>query len=132
MADYTPISADNSAITLTAGAVVTGGLLVKLSADDTVIHTVNSTTDKAIGVAAHDAPSGGRVTVWLLPGFMHELTLEVGATAVAGNLAVPSTTSGRVNVTTYSTVSVAPVNVLGVVVRSTVNAAGTKVRVLGL
>ena len=130
MADYTPVNADNAAITLTAGAIVTGGRCVKMSADDTVIHTV-ATTDRTIGVTAHDAPSGGRVTVYLLPGFLHELLLEPGAvTPAAGAGIVCSTTPGSVNTTTLT--AIAANTAIGICVRSTVNSAGTKVRVLGL
>ena len=130
MADYVPVNSDNTAITLTAGAIVTGGRCVKMSADDTVIHTV-TTNDRAIGVTAHDAPSGGRVTVYLLPGFLHELLLEPGSTGpAAGASVVCSTTPGAVFSTTLA--SVTSGTLLGICVRSTVNSAGTKVRVLGL
>lgn len=130
MADYTPVNSDSKAITLTAGAIVTGGRVCKMSADDTVIHTVSS-TDKALGVIMHDAPSGGRVTVWLLPGFIHELLLEPGATLTAGGGVQCSTTPGYVTSLTFST-SNYNAGIIGTCVRSTVNSAGTKVRVLGL
>jgi len=131
MPDYTPINIDNSAVTLTAGAVVSGGRVVKVGAtDDSVIHTV-LTTDRPIGVAAHDAPSGGRVTVYLLPGFLHELLMEPGAVITAGLGVQCSTTPGFVTSLVFST-SNYNAGLIGVCIRSTVTATGTKVRVLGL
>lgn len=104
MPDYTPVNGDNQAITLTAGAAVTGGLLVAVSADNTAIQTA-ATTTRAIGVAAHDAPSGGRVAIYLLPGFVHELPVAAGQAIAAGNPVICSTTPGRIDSTTGGSLS---------------------------
>lgn len=133
MPDYTPVNADNAAITLTAGQVITGGLLVKMgNSDDTVVHTTSPTADRPIGVAAHDAPSGGRVSIWLLPGFVHELPAENGVTPTTGAGVTCSTTPGRVNTTTLATTSNAPL-IIGTFVRCTTGstAATVRSRVLG-
>ena len=76
MGDYTPVSSDQSAYTLTAGAVITGGQLVTVSAASTAIPSVSG--DRSVGVAAHDAPSGGRFTCYVLPGMIHEVLILSG------------------------------------------------------
>lgn len=92
MSDYSPVNiADASPFTLTAGAVLAGGQLVELSANDTVIPAVG--VNRAIGVAANDTPSGGRVTVWPLTGILHE-TPVTGVIVLAAGAPVKAATSG--------------------------------------
>jgi Uncharacterized conserved protein (DUF2190) len=136
MADYTPVNADATAVTLTAGTAVTGGLLVGVTGtNDQVVHT-SATTNRAIGVAAHDAPAGGRVTIYLLPGFIHELPVSAGVAIAANGPVVCSTTPGRIESTSggvWATASGAGLN-LGICVRGTTGTVdGTaKARFLGL
>lgn len=86
MADYNPIFAGgNKPRTYTAGAAITGGQVVALSAPDTV-SPAGATSKAAVGVAAHDAASGTEVAVWPLPGVTHEVTASA-AVAVGDNLA---------------------------------------------
>jgi hypothetical protein len=128
MPDYTPVNTDNAAITLTAGAILTGGLLVCSSgADDTVVHTTSSTQGRRVlGVTAHDAPSGGRVTIYLMPGYLHALPAENGVTMTDGDLVVASTTPGRItSVPVWSTTGVTSG---GAFVPATQQAIGTVVR----
>ncbi len=133
MSDYTPVNADATMITLTAGATITGGLLVSVTtAGDTVVHSTTN-VGRPVGVAAHDAPSGGRVSVYLLPGFLHELPVETVITLNPGDGVIATTvttTPGRVASVAFTTTNL---SVFGVCVRGTVGtAAGAKARVLGL
>jgi predicted RecA/RadA family phage recombinase len=63
MAEYVPVKAPGDAITLTAGAAITAGNLVYISAANTVLKT-SAATVAWVGVAANDAASGDLVTVW--------------------------------------------------------------------
>ena len=84
MSDYEPVNAAGaSPFTKTAGAVITGGNLVSVTADNTVSPTT-ANTQRAVGVAAHDAPSGGRVTCWPLPELIHESINNNAGTITAG------------------------------------------------
>jgi len=132
MPDYSPINSDGGLVTLTAGGTgLTGGQLVKMSADDTVIPTA-ATADRAVGVAAHDVGVGGRVSVWLLPGYIHELP-PTSAVAVAAGNAVVADANGRINTATLATAAAAG-TLIGICVRgATGNAGGTaKARFLGV
>jgi len=130
MGDYTPVAADVQAITLTAGAAITGRQLVKLSADDTVIPTA-APGDRAIGAAAKDTVTGERVTVFLIPGNLHEIAITSAGVLAAGN-AVQADAAGRCTVGTLATLAAAG-TLLGYCVRGgTGNAGGTVfARVLG-
>lgn len=82
MADYTPIYAGGTdPFTATTSAAVVGGRLLAVSGDGTVAHAAADST-VVVGVAAHDAASGGRVAVWLLEGLVHEF--EATGAIVAG------------------------------------------------
>jgi hypothetical protein len=88
MADYTPVFTGGKVpFTSQTSAAVTGGQLV--------IPTGNSTCGPAgaaavnvLGVAAHDAALGAKVTVWPLPGVTHEIvstgTIAAGDRLVSG------------------------------------------------
>jgi len=94
MADYTPISgAGFEPFPATAGAAITGGQLVYVTADKTVSPT-SATTQRAVGVAASDAPSGGRVTVWPLPDVLHESTNNNAGTLVVGDAVIAGASAG--------------------------------------
>lgn len=83
MADYIPIFEPGRSPTWTVGATaVTGGQLVMFSAAKTVIPTTGSTAAWE-GVAQHDAPIGGKVSV--VSGGVQELTAGA-AVAVAANV----------------------------------------------
>lgn len=75
MPDYTPVYGRAKAMTLTAGATITGGQLVGISAADTV--TPSAVNGAPVGVAAHDAASGAPVTVLMGAGVVHETTAAV-------------------------------------------------------
>src|SRR4249919_4199546 len=96
MADYTPVYGKPQAMTMTAGATITGGQVLKLSAADTV-QPADANAPTYVGVAAHDAASGAPVTVLAGSGVVHETlcagtisqgTLVFAGSATAGELGV--------------------------------------------
>jgi hypothetical protein len=78
MADYTPVYNPGHAWTSSASATITGGQLVEVSGSGTV-GPAGAGSTKVVGVAAFDAASGARVTVW--PGAIHEVTCAANVTA---------------------------------------------------
>jgi predicted RecA/RadA family phage recombinase len=91
MAEYVPVKAPGDAITLTAGAAITAGNLVYISAANTVLKT-SAATVAWVGVAANDAAaSGDLVTVWTEG--VHVLTAS--GTIAAGATVEPAA-SGQV------------------------------------
>jgi hypothetical protein len=92
MADYAPVYAGGSEpFTATTSAAVTGGRLLSVSGDGTVAHA--AADDEAIGVAAYDAPSGGRVAVWPLANVIHETPAPA---AVSAGAVIVAAASGQV------------------------------------
>lgn len=98
MADYTPIHSGGAIpFTSTTSGVVTGGQLVAASGNFTVA-AAGAASTAVVGVAAHDAPSGGKVTVWPITNVTHEITstgtiaagdaIVSGAAGVAAQAAV--------------------------------------------
>lgn len=84
MADYTPIYTGGvTPMTLTTSAAVTGGQVLEVSASGTVAPAAANSV-KFVGVAAHDAASGARVTVWPIDNCVHEFTSSGAITAGAG------------------------------------------------
>ena len=77
--------------TYTAGGTITGGDLVKLSGNRTVIRTT-AATDAAAGVALHDAASGEIVAV----AAQGVWPLKAGAAISAGDIVIPHATTGTV------------------------------------
>lgn len=93
MADYTPVYTGGVAPwTATTSAAVVGGNVLIASGNGTVSA---STADSAVvvGVAAHDAASGAKVSVWPLDGCIHELVASGAITAGGG---VNADASGQV------------------------------------
>lgn len=79
MTDYIPVFEPATAITLTASATITGGQTVAVSGDGT-IGPAAAGSAKYVGVAAHDAVSGGRLVVWPR-GMVHESEASGAITA---------------------------------------------------
>lgn len=104
MADYTPhYTGGAQPFTATTAGAVTGGNVLIWSAANVV--TVSGADSTAVcGVAAHDAASGARVTVWPLEGCIHNLTAGAAITALAG---VVSDTAGTVKTATIATAAAA-------------------------
>ncbi|MFI6793675.1 capsid cement protein [Nonomuraea sp. NPDC050383] len=124
MADYTPLQTANILpITSTASTSITGGQLVEVSGSGSVA-PATADSQRVVGVAAHDAANGARVTVHPLAGGVHEL--------VAGSGGV---TAGQPVKAGASAVEVLPLSggALGAQagIALTTAAAGGKVQVLG-
>jgi hypothetical protein len=95
MADYTPIHSGGAIpFTTTTSAAVTGGQLVAVSGNFTV-GVAGAGSAVVSGVAAHDAASGAKVTVWPLRNVTHEITstgtIAAGDGIQAGALGVAAT-----------------------------------------
>jgi hypothetical protein len=104
MADYQPIvSGGATPWTATTGGAVTGGRVLAASATGVVTHAAADST-VVVGVAAHDAASGAKVTVWPLDGVVHELEASGAITALAG---VVTDAAGQVKTATIATAAAA-------------------------
>lgn len=125
MADYAPVYyGGTEPFTMTASAAITGGQVLFVSGVGTVAPTAGP-NGAYIGVAAHDAASGSRVTVWPIPGVVHETISPAGVTA--GN-ALTSSTAGGVDSGTLATIAAA-----GTLIGTAVSTAttGNKCRWIG-
>ncbi len=105
MGDYQPVNANGQVpFTSQASATVTGGQLLTASGDNTVAPC--TTGDHPIGVAAFDAASGAKVTVWPITNVRHESRPQ-GTVAIAAGAPVVAGTTGYVNTGTLATVAAA-------------------------
>lgn len=126
MGDYSPVySGGAKPFTATTSAAVTGGKVLAHSGEATVAHA-GADSEVFVGVAAHDAPSGGRVTVWPIVNVVHELTASGAITTGAG---VQTAAAGDVKIAATSTATAAAGALLVGIALSA--AADDKVRVLG-
>lgn len=127
MADYSPVYAGGvKPFTKTASATITGGQIVETTTTGAV-GPAGAASLKCVGVAAHDAASGARVTVWPLANVEHEIVVVTAATVTVGD-GVIAGTAGTVN-----TVAVATGAAAGTLIgRATTTAtAPNKVRFVG-
>ena len=125
MADYTPVYTGGAVpFTQTTSAAVTGGQVLVASAASTVGPSGGASA-VAIGVAAHDAASGAKVSVWPLANVVHELTTTGTVTALDG---VTSSTAGTVATGVVATVAAAG-TLIGIAL--TTATTGNKVRFVG-
>lgn len=125
MADYTPVYTNGlEPFTATASAAVTGGTLLEATTTGAVA-TAGANSVKVVGVAAHDAPSGSRVSVWPLPGVVHEIVHTAGGT-VGDTIA--STATGTAATAVAGTAAAAGYD-LGIAL--TTAAALAKIRFIG-
>ena len=104
MADYTPIFTGGAVpfSATTAGIVAGGNVLIWSAANVVTVSGADSTA--VCGVAAHDAASGAKVTVWPMDGCIHELVASGAITALAG---VVSDAAGQVKTATIATAAAA-------------------------
>ena len=125
MADYSPVY-DGGAVpfTQTTSAAVTGGQVLVASAAGTVGPSGGASA-VAVGVAAHDAASGAKVTVWPLTNVVHELTTTGTVTALDG---VTSAAAGTVATAVVGTAAAAG-TLIGIAL--TTATTGNKVRFVG-
>lgn len=104
MSDYNPVYTGGAQpFTMTASAAITGGQVLANSGVGTVA-PAGATSGGFVGVAAQDAASGARVTVWPLSGVVHETTASGAITA--GN-ALATGASGTVAAGTLGTLAAA-------------------------
>lgn len=126
MADYTPVYTGGAVpFTATTAGTVTGGNVLIWSASGVVTASTADST-AVCGVAAHDAASGAKVTVWPMEPCIHELVASGAITALAG---VVSDASGQVKTAVIATAAAAA-TLIGV---AATTAAGSplKLRVQG-
>lgn len=90
MAEYVPVFEPTTRVTKTAGAAITGGELVEVSAAQTVVKTAGATADW-LGIATTDAASGAKVGI--VSGSEQELV--AGAAIAVGDTLIPAA-NGRV------------------------------------
>lgn len=111
MSDYTPVSSDMGSATWTAAVAITGGQLL----DCTGVNTVSPSAGvvRPIGVAAHDAGVGQRVTVYLLPGLIHEVIIANTVVIAPGSPIKPfiGALAGTVDTGTLATVAAAGLHI---------------------
>jgi hypothetical protein len=125
VADYAPVYRNGSnPFTMTASATITGGQLLDASGSGTVAPAGAASTI-FVGVAAHDCASGSRITVWPIPGVVHETTTPAGVTAGAS---LATAAAGTVNSGTVGTLAAAG-SLLGTAL--TTAGAAAKARWLG-
>lgn len=106
MADYTPIySVGVVPFTQTTSAAVTGGQVLAVSGNGTVAAAVTATGAVVVGVAAHDAASGAKVSVWPLEGVVHELVATAALTQGTG--VIVDAVAGQVATATIATAAAA-------------------------
>lgn len=124
MADYTPVfSGGVVPFTATTSAAVTGGRVLEVSGNGTVAQA-GAGSVVAVGVAAHDAASGAKVSVWPLNNVVHELSAPAAITAAAG---IVTAANGEVATATVATAAAAG-TLIGI---AATTAASNKVRVVG-
>lgn len=94
MADYSPVFTGGAQPwTSTTSGAVTGGTLAAVSGSGTVA-TAGAASTIVCGVFAHDAPSGGKVSVWPLEGVIHEIVTANNVTQGGG---VQAAASGQID-----------------------------------
>jgi hypothetical protein len=104
VADYQPVFTGGAKPwTATTSAAVTGRRLLVESGSGTVAMAGADATD-VVGVAAFDAASGAKVTVWPIDGVIHELEAS-GATTTGS--AIVSDANGQVKSATLATAAAA-------------------------
>jgi hypothetical protein len=118
VADYEPTYGKPQSVTLTAGAAITGGQLVAVTADNTVSPTGAGPANFA-GVAGHDAATGAPVTIYGGSGLVHETAITSG---VASGALVYAGAAGQITGTPGSNYGAVAI---GVATR-TVSGAGTQ------
>lgn len=127
MADYAPVYTGGAVpFTLTTSAAVTGGTVAISSGTGTAgVGTAAAAT--VIGVFAHDAASGAKVSIWPLNNVVHEIVCANGITAAGG---VQAAATGQVD---PATTSIAAAAALGTLIGIAVTTATStnKVRFMG-
>lgn len=127
MADYSPVYAAGALpYTKTASATITGGQVVETTTTGAVGPAAAGSL-KSIGIAAHDAASGARVSVWPLANIEHEIVVVAAGTVTVGD-GVIAGTAGTVNTAAVATAAAAG-TLIGIA--TTTATAPNKVRFVG-
>lgn len=97
MSDYTPFHSGGAVpFTSQASATIVGGQVV-MSTGNFTCGPATALSTAVIGVAAHDAATGAKVTVWPLKNVTHEVTstgtIAAGALLAAGAAGIVAGTS---------------------------------------
>lgn len=88
MTDYNPVNAcGKTPFTSTTSGTVTAGQIVMASGASTIAAATAAGGAASVGVAAHAAASGAKITVWPLTGVIHETSCPGGAAAGDGIVA---------------------------------------------
>lgn len=125
MSDYSPVwGIDVELFTMTASATITGGQVLVVTGVGTVAPSAGA-SGVAVGVAAQDAVTNGRVSIWPLAGVTHETVTPAGVTAGAS---LASSTAGGVDSGVLGTLAAAG-QLLGTA--TTTASAGLKCRWIG-
>lgn len=128
MGDYQPVYTGGAKpFTATTSGAVTGGNVLAQSGNGTV-GVAGAASAIVVGVAAHDALSGGKVSVWPLEGVVHEL---VAANAITQGGGVQSGATGQVDPATTSIAAAAALGTLIGTALTTAAGAPLKLRVQG-
>lgn len=127
MTDYTPVydGGVDPWTSTTSGAVVGGNVLVWSGVNTVAVAGADSAV--VAGIAAHDAASGAKVSVWPLEGCIHELIATAAITAGAG--ITTDAVAGQVKTATIATAAAAG-TLIGTAV-STAAGSPLKLRVQG-
>lgn len=126
MADYSPVYANGiEPYTSTAVGTITGGTLLEVATTGAV-QTAGAASIKFCGVAAHDAVAGQRVTVWPLPGVVHEIVHTAGGTVAD---IIVAAASGQLATNNTAGAAAAAGTLIGIAL--TTASAGAKMRFIG-
>jgi hypothetical protein len=126
MPDYTPSLGKSQAATYIAGAAITGGQVLDITADNTVSPSSGAAVTVA-GVAGHDAATGAPVTVHGGSGLVHDTPCGALSGPAAAPVPTTATTGGTVLAGVY-TVAISYTNAIGETVpgpTGTVTTTGT-------
>lgn len=128
MGDYVPVyAAGQKPSSHTTSAAVTGGRLAAVSGNGTLAMAGAAST-VVVGVFAHDAASGARVSVWPLDGIVHELEAASAITQAGG---IQAAANGQVDPATTSIAAASAAGTLVGVASTTAAGSPLKVRFVG-
>lgn len=131
MADFTPVFMPGTAQTLSAGGAITGGDLVTLSAASTVIKAAAIASAAYVGVAAHDASTGTKVTVHILKAVFD--SIADGTVTVGDQVTTTSTANRQVRSLPVVNVAIAGAPPLASDINTAINTAVNQARaVIGI
>jgi len=114
--DYSAVNIPGNRISLVASGAVVGGDPLEVAGNGTVQKCATVGSPKYVGIAAHDAASGGRVTVTACAPIFDG---PADGTVTAGDQVTPSTVAAR----QVKTLPVSAIDTGSTFIQATVNAA---------